>query len=395
MSVTQDVIIPGPSGERVKAKIKTDVSISAILPPINTTWGQLHGVNWKSSVLSWKEIAANPPNNAISTNDINKFMTICANNNWNLIRLVLYQETYEGHKAAFFNEIKAIIEAADQRGIAVIIDNHQWHIGDGAYTDSLGFPQKYLSGYNITGEPCSYENNCNNVYTPVSPEAVKFWQDLVRNSLKNFPDVWSDIAKYFDAIIDFCEPYENVIGYEILNEPQTTGLTDYGEMGTMNTFLAQRMRLKTSRDILYCRDNGIGPHTTQHPNGWGGNNGARDQLIPAVSGVIYDNHSYSLRRMKNSYVAETNEAINNRTDIKVLVGEWAAQLQFDPTNSLTLDNTKFVLQLCKDNGYAICWWAIGQFALAGQRNWKCLTFADGSLRPEGLIYKQAISEVYV
>lgn len=380
-------IIADYNGQQLRIKLNAQVSISKILPPVSSEWGQLHGVNWKSSVLSRKENSPNPPENGIESNEINKFMDICANANWNLIRLVVYQETYKGHRAAFFTEMKAIIEAADQRGIAVIIDNHQWKMGGGEYNDSLGFPKAYFAGYNIS-PAIPYEPNG-------QPEIIEWWRDLYSDNLRQFPNAHQDMANYFDDMIDQVDGYENLLGYEILNEPQTTRPEDYTNMGNMNTFIAQRIRARSNKRILYCRDNTLA---------YGGSQTLKPELIPNIaSGIVYDNHSYSLRRMKSTYQPQTLVNIDNRTDIEVLVGEWAAQIQFDkpddppgnPGNILTLDNTKWILNFCKDNNYAICWWALGQFALSDSaRQWKCLTRADGTLRAEGLIYKQAISEVY-
>lgn len=357
----------------ITSTISLSIKDTSVTSPLE--WGQLHGVNWVSSVMKWKENLAQPPTNSINPQDINKFMTICANANWNLIRLVVYQECYEAHRPAFFTEMKAIIEAADQRGIAVVIDNHQWEIGGGMYAASLGVPKKYRQGYTAPVGP--YEQ------APAGSDTVKWWQDFYANNLRQFPNCHADLANYFDDIIDNVDSYENVLGYEILNEPQTTQLVDYVNMGVMNDFIAQRIRARSNKDVLYCRDNSIG--------GWQPKNVERPKMIPNVSGVVYDNHSYSLTRMKNLFVNETNIAKEQNPNIKVLVGEWAAQIQFDPTNILTLENEKFVLQLCKDNGYAIAWWALGHF---GAGEWKRLANPDGTLRAEGNIYKQAISEVY-
>ena len=379
-------IIADYNGQQLRIKLNAQVSISQILPPISNEWGRLHGVNWVSSVMKWKEGTGPQPTSSINPQDINKFMDICANANWNIVRLVVYQECYESHRPAFFTEMKAIIEAADQRGIAVVIDNHQWKMGGGEYADSLGFPKKYFGGYNIS-PATPYEPNG-------QPEIIAWWRDLYANTLRQFPNAHQDMANYFDDIIDQVDGYDNLLGYEILNEPQTTRPEDYANMGIMNSFVGQRIRARSSKRVLYCRDNTLG---------YGGSQTLKPQLIPNIpSGIVYDNHSYNLQRMKTTYVPQTLVNIDQRTDIEILVGEWAAQRQFDDTNFLTLDNTKFVLQLCKDNNYAICYWALGHFGARSdpvnstdpQAGWKRLANPDGSLRPEGLIYKQAISEVY-
>ena len=327
--------------------------------------------------MKWKEGAASAPTNSINTSDIHKFMDLCKTNNWNLIRLVVYQEVYEGHRAAFFAELKAIIEAAQQLGIAVIIDNHQWRIGGAAYPDSIGVPRKYLAGYNINGDPASYDSA-----NGVSQDAVAWWRDLYANNLRQFRNVYEDLAKYFEDIIGSVDRYDNVIGYEILNEPQTSQPTDYDSMGKLNDFIAARIRAKTTKRVIYCRDNGIGA--------WKPKNAERPKLIPDEPNIAYDNHSYSLKRM-STYPAENATATANRSDVDVFLGEWAAQTQFDPTNTLTLENTKFVLGLCKRHGYALAWWAIGHF---GAGPWKKLANPDGTLRDEGKVYSQAIREIY-
>jgi hypothetical protein len=100
--------------------------------------------------------------------------------------------------------------------------------------------------------------------------------------------------------------------------------------------------------------------------------------------------------MKNYYVTQNNASIGRRTDVQTFVGEWAFQTKFgDATNILDLHNMKFVLNLCKANGYAIAYWALGAFAAeSGDGNFKRLCNPDGTLRQEGRTYSQAIKEVY-
>ena len=375
--IGSDIVTLSEDLQKVKAQM--DALTKPPGKPFETDFSKIHGVNWNSSIMKWSEGQAVAPTSSINTAEIDKFMDICLVNGWNMIRLVVYQECYVGHKQQFVAELIKTLDSATERGIGVLIDNHQWRIGGGAYTDSQGVPKKYLQGYTITGIPKSYDQ------ADVAPDAVKWWQDFYTNQLRGFPEVQGDFEDYLVSLVDICDNYDNVLGYEILNEPQTTRLEDYVEMGKFNTRMAKAIRARSQKDIYYCRDNSIGAL-------WQPRNIERPKLIPKdVTGLVYDNHSYSLQRMKNTFVAENKTAIANRSDIKTMIGEFAHQIQFDPTNIQTPENTRLVLALARSAGYAIAWWALGLF---GAGDWKRLANADGTLRLEGTTYAEQIKVVY-
>jgi hypothetical protein len=69
--------------------------------------------------------------------------------------------------------------------------------------------------------------------------AASFWKDLYLNQVKGVPNFWDEIVGFFQVMISRIKDYQNVLGYEILNEPQASRNGDYIEMGKMNTRIGQ------------------------------------------------------------------------------------------------------------------------------------------------------------
>ncbi|HEY7734724.1 MAG TPA: cellulase family glycosylhydrolase, partial [Nitrososphaera sp.] len=348
-------------------------------PGESIPWGEYHGVNFVTGVLRQGEFAPSPTRFSIPTADIPEYLDIARDNGFNMLRVVVYQESYEGHKQAFLTELEYVVSEANKRDLDVWIDNHQWRIGGSAYTDSIGMPASYLTGYDIAGKPCSYDNSCKDGET-TDPDAVHFWRDLWTNDLRSGIDAWDATADYLKAIVDRIDHYPNVIGYEILNEPQTTRVEDYTNMGEFNTYIAKELRKVTAKDIFYCRDNGVVSPSVNE--GWtqGGRNVERAKLIPqGVSGLVYDDHVYSLDRLDN-YVADGKVARANRADIRTIAGEWSSP-----------NNKESFLTTFSNAGIASTYWAFGCFGC--QINNSLVN--DGlKLNPAGLGYRDAIEQVY-
>jgi hypothetical protein len=348
-------------------------------PGENTSWGEYHGVNFVTGVLRQGEFAPAPTRFSIPTASIPEYLDIAKDNGFNMLRVVVYQESYEGHKQAFLTELEYVVSEANKRDLDVWIDNHQWRIGGSAYTDSIGMPASYLAGYDISGKPCSYDNSCKDGES-TDPDAVHFWRDLWGNDLRSGIDAWDATADYLKAIVDRIDHYPNVIGYEILNEPQTTRVEDYANMGEFNTYISKELRKVTEKDIFYCRDNGVVSPSVNE--GWtqGGRNAERSKLIPqGVSGLVYDDHVYNLDRLDN-YVADGKVARGNRADIKTIAGEWSS-----------LNNKESFLRTFSDAGIASTYWAFGCFGCQINNS---LVNDNVKLNPAGVGYRDAIEQVY-
>jgi aryl-phospho-beta-D-glucosidase BglC (GH1 family) len=128
MSKLQDLILPTPEGQKIKITVNSQIAVSNINPGLETDWTKLHGANMVTAVLGKKETNNDPDGQAgdIKTIDIPKFMQICRDNGWNIVRVPVYQEAYESNKTRFLEELDIVVQSADDNGIQVLIDNHQF-----------------------------------------------------------------------------------------------------------------------------------------------------------------------------------------------------------------------------------------------------------------------------
>ena len=355
-----------PSGLRVKGKMRTSIVISDPVPPLETTWGKLRGVNWISGVLN-----GNLPS-GIATADIKKFMAILHNLGCNFIRIVGYWDSYEKDKKAYTDELKAIIGAADDLGIVAFYDNHQWHFGGSFAPDSKGIPARYYSGYHGVNLAGDYDG---------SPNSRVLWADFWSNTLKNGLNPWLDMKIYWAEIIDAIDSFDNLLGYEILNEPRTTAIGDYAKLGAFNSAIGAFINDNSTKKVFFCRDNGIA--------GYNANNAERPRMIPAgASNLVYDAHMYRVSAI-DQIVNQTKAVVASRPDIPVVIGETATDPKYG--TAITKENAKVILNRCKAEGFSMNYWAFGC--------WSCglgkkLVGKDGALQPEANTFRDAIKEVY-
>jgi cellulase (glycosyl hydrolase family 5) len=376
MSISQELTLPTPSGQRITVTINSQIMVGDIKPGLENNWAKLHGANFVTGVLGKKE-TNNDPNGSpgdITSIDIPKFMSICRDNRWNIVRVPVYMEAYESNKTRFLDELDLVVSSADDNGIQVLIDNHQFEVSSKWKYGGRGFPGRLVSGYVPT--EAKYND---------SVIAAKFWKDLYLNQVAGVPDIWDEMIGFFEVMINRVKDYPNVLGWEILNEPQAGRDEDYTEMGKMNTQIGQFINSADSNaKVFFCRDNGIGPYGGRKEN-------LEHLMAPRCQNVVYDPHCYNLSSLESKHVPAIRKVMTAAGISQCILGEWANQPDFDPTNTVSLANCKTFLNVFKREGWASTYWAMGPRGGIGNK----LCQSSGALNPEGVNLKQGIAEVYV
>jgi len=138
----------------------------------------------------------------------------------NLVRYLFYWEAYEKNPESFMNELQNVAEAADEFGIKVIYDNHQYQTF--SWLDprnGTGFPSSLLKN---TDERL-YERGSGGKTHHESSKIwwTKWWDRQIEDA--DGVDGWSRLAEFLTKIVKAVYRHPSTLGYEILNEPQIHG----------------------------------------------------------------------------------------------------------------------------------------------------------------------------
>ena len=218
-------------------------SSAIVVSNAQTTQEPLNGVVMKGPYVSVKENnydAPSPPPNYI--NDSFKMISEAGLDH---VRFLFYWEAYEKNPELFMKEIESVAKAADEWGIKVIYDNHQWHTSSWLERKGTGFPTLlFLNNSQYT------KGGGGN--TP-DPAAKLFWADWWNRSVKDSQgrDGWTLMADFLKKIVGVVDNHTSTQGYEILSEPHVDNVSQWPKIGEFNTFMVGELRNATQKTIVY------------------------------------------------------------------------------------------------------------------------------------------------
>jgi len=233
----------------------------------------------------------------------------------NHVRYVYYWESYVKNPVAFINELKFAATLADQYGIKVIYDNHQFH------TSSWLNPQRGTGFPNFL-----FQNNSEYAYgsggSPLYPSAAAWWTHWWNREITdvNGTDGWTLQYQFLKKVVSAVDSHASTAGYEILSEPQVHNVDQWDKIGKFNTFMTNELRNVTKKDIVYSMsipvdlDSNIGVNATNLA-----------KMTPANKNhTVFKFSIYGLPS-PGSYQEERLNmflATGNLSGVPVYVGEW-------------------------------------------------------------------------
>jgi arabinogalactan endo-1,4-beta-galactosidase len=290
---------------------------------------ELRGVVFVDNVLSIRERGGtfHPPSDYVSES-----MRHIKMHNMNLVRVPVYWESYYNNSAAFMNQLEVVAQAAQENNICVIFDNHHWYttshwnIKKLGEAEGRGFPALVMKDFAVVQSADSYQST-----------AAPFWSAFLKNEISvGGETIWDVQLDFLKVIINKVDKYDNVIGYEILNEPHLFDSSQYDDLGAYHTYMAKGMREVTDKKIIFDRE------TTR---GFQRIPALEYKIVPQnVSGLVYTPHLYTT---PFSGTQAENQIANfkkwsDEWGVEVLVGEWSASTQ---------EETDAYLRAFKQNGF--------------------------------------------
>ena len=288
----------------------------------------LIGVNFWDPVLMTKESGKTFKT---PTNYVTESIGTIHDYGFNVIRVPYYWEAYVYDPKAFLAETEFIARTAMENKICVIFDFHQYRTGSfwKLQPPGAGFPSFILQNYPTLEDY---------VFT-----AEPFWNDFLNNAIVvDQKKVWNLQAKFMSTIIERVDNYKNVLGYEILNEPNLFHASQYKKLGAYHTFMANKLRNYTDKMIFFDRE--ITPGFERKPN-------LEPLIAPSgVQNIVYAPHLYlpphpdTLGAVQVKNFKNWSEGWGN---IPVLIGEFAASSQTD---------TDIFVSTFKESGFGWTYW---------------------------------------
>lgn len=357
----------------------------------DSDWKGLHGVNFIDPVLSKKErqndVAPNPAY-------VTKYMAFAKKYDFNIIRVPIYWEAYVGNEENFLAETELIAKEAQKHDIKVIYDNHHFfatsHWGADIHRGGIGFPSMLTDQYNPIGDGNTQTDNYGHT------EVRAFWDDFYNNKVRNVPDAWSLQANYMKVVIEKVDKYDNVLGYEILNEPHLWKKEHYTDLGEYHTAIAKKLRQVTDKTIIFTRETTHGSYN-RDPD--------YEKLILPLDpdkNVMYWPHTYQPpsrdagQLQVKQFKRYQSEWAEMGYDVKIGIGEWGTQSNqiaglpgMDEVEGQALMDS-FVSTWAKED-WPVTYWAFGCFS-CGEGN--KIIESDGSLTKYGKRYVKAIETYY-
>ena len=203
----------------------------------------INGVVMKGVSVSMKQndkVSSLAPDNYIEDS-----LKMISSAGLNHVRFVFYWEAYEKDPEAFMNEIKSVANAADNYGLKIIYDNHQWHTSSWFEEKATGFPWSLLER--------NSEYTRNSGGNTHDKGAKEFWKDWWDRSVKGNDgrDGWTLMAEFLKKIVLTVDNHSSTLGYEILSEPHVDNKGHWSKIGKFNSFITSQMRNITSKTIIY------------------------------------------------------------------------------------------------------------------------------------------------
>ena len=359
-------------------------------------WSDLHGVNLMDQILHRSQKASIP--SQTNTAYVNRFLDLSADSGFNVIRIPVTWESYEGAENIFLSELELIMSEAQERGIAIWVENHHWYATSNWNEGGAGFPKSLTDCYDPADASISggYETD---------PEVRQFWDDYYNNDMRDRSngcnyglDVWKDQADFLATISNRLEGYSNFIGIEIINEPHIWENSQYAQLGDLHTYTGARLKAASpNKAVIFTRETTHGFNQDGTP--YGRSVGLEPFIIPRIgfdSELIYAPHVYDLPRI-DVHISNFNTFLSawtsdGYTDIRIAIGEFATQPPQLPTGeAITPENMAAFVSGWGDQGWAFTYWAMGGF-FQGEGN--VLANSDGTLTTAGIYYRDAIADYF-
>lgn len=165
----------------------------------------------------------------------------------NHIRYTFYWESYVANPSLFMQELEAVAQKADQYGLKVIYDNHQWHTSSWLESRGTGFPHFLFSGNPIYARDSGGNTD--------SETAKVWWTNWWNRSISSADgqDGWTLQANFLKQVVNLLDKHPSTLGYEILSEPQIHGNDQWEKVGQFNTFMVNELRNVTSKTLAYSQ----------------------------------------------------------------------------------------------------------------------------------------------
>jgi hypothetical protein len=282
----------------------------------NIPVSEFRGVVFIDHILSGKESGVSfvPSSNYVSDS-----MRQIRMHDMNFVRVPMNWESYANNSAVFLAEVELVARAAADNDLCVIFDNHHWYtssywgiqvIGD---AEGRGFPSYIVKDFPLMVADDEY------VAT-----AAPFWGAFLKNEIiVDGRPVWDVQLDYLEEVIQRVDRFDNVVGYEIMNEPHLFNASQYEDLGRYHTYMAKEIRQVTDKRIFFDRE-----------TAWGfqRNPSLEYQILPQnVSGVVYTPHLYSVPYEGSQAEGQIKnfKRWSEEWGMEVLVGEWSARSQLD------------------------------------------------------------------
>jgi hypothetical protein len=290
---------------------------------------ELRGVVFIDNILSNKERGGSfdPPSDYVGES-----MRHIGMHDMNLVRVPLHWESYVNNPKAFMDELEIVARSAQANDLCVIFDNQHWYttsywgikkLGD---VDGRGFPSFVMKDFALVRSGDDYQST-----------AAPFWAAFLRNEITvDGRKVWDLQLEFLEKVIARVDKYENVVGYEILNEPHLFNASQYDELGNYHTYMAKGIREVSDKRIIFDRETA---------NGFERVPSLEYKIVPRnVTGIVYSPHLYTppFQGSQGQGQIANFKKWADQWGVEVFVGEWSASTQNE--------NDEF-LRVFKENGF--------------------------------------------
>ena len=325
-------VFVGPLSQEIQRELISRLALGSHDGEIdcsNIPMRDLRGVVFVDNVLSIREKGGtfHPPGDYVSES-----MRHIKMHQMNLVRVPIYWESYANNSAAFLQELEVVAHSAAENDICVIYDNHHWYttsywdikkLGD---AEGRGFPSFVVENFPLTQGVDEYTST-----------AEPFWTAFLKNDITvDGKQIWDLQLEFLGKVIGRVDRFDNVIGYEILNEPHLFNASQYDDLGRYHTYMAKGIREISDKKIFFDRE------TTK---GFQRLSSLESKIVPQnVSDVVYTPHLYAPPYPGSQAEDQIKKfkTWSEQWGLEVLVGEWSAASQ---------DESDAYLKSFRDNGF--------------------------------------------
>lgn len=277
-------------------------------------FGQLHGVNFSDRILTAKQ-NQNQNYGSVTDTNLQRSLQLIKAYGFNVIRVNYYWEAYEVDPVRFLDEAELVASAASKNDLYVIYTFSQWYTSSYFEKKASGFPYFLLTKYVQDGGELESKN---------------FWDDLYDNAINyNGSTAWDLQADFMSKVINRVDKYDNVIGYELLNEPHIYDNSQFEKLGKYHTYIAEKLRKITEKAILFDRATitYAGSTITERLYEF------ERLLAPSgITNIVFAPHLYSAPQQGSwaeKTVGKFESLAQEWGNIPVFMGEWAADTKDD------------------------------------------------------------------